>query len=98
MPACAKVVTLGPVWNSLDETGGAVMESDFTTKRVFQVAMKGELWRLKDSNGKPPGLIRIKPENVVTFIDNHNTWSQNLWPFSYDKVMLGHVYILTFMG
>ena len=35
------------------EAGGAVTAFDFTTKGVLQVAVKGELWWLKDSNGKP---------------------------------------------
>ncbi|KAM6576215.1 hypothetical protein CsatB_028052 [Cannabis sativa] len=78
--------------------GGAVKAFDFTTKGILQDAVKGELWRLKDSNGKPPGLIGIKPENAVTFIDNHDTWSQQIWPFPSDKVMLGYVYIFTHPG
>lgn len=65
---------------------------------ILQAAVQGELWRLRDSNGKPPGLIGLKPENAVTFIDNHDTWSQNLWPFPREKVMLGYVYILTHPG
>ncbi|KAL5558858.1 hypothetical protein UlMin_035069 [Ulmus minor] len=64
--------------------GGSVNAFDFTTKG--------------DSNGKPPGMIGIKPENAVTFIDNHDTWSQKLWPFPSEKVMLGYVYILTHPG
>ncbi|KAH6821239.1 alpha-amylase-like protein [Perilla frutescens var. hirtella] len=42
--------------------GGAVSAFDFTTKGILQVAVQGELWRLKDSNGGPPGLIGISPE------------------------------------
>ena len=113
MENTAPEFAVGEKWDSLDygpdahrqaladwvvEAGGAVTAFDFTTKGVLQVAVKGELWRLKDSNGKPPGLIGIKPENAVTFIDNHDTWSQNLWPFPSDKVMLGYVYILTHPG
>ncbi|CAL5383714.1 unnamed protein product [Camellia sinensis] len=79
--------------------GGSVKAFDFTTKGVLQAAVEGELWRLKDSNGKPPGMIGVLPGNAVTFIDNHDTGStQKLWPFPSDKVMLGYAYILTHPG
>ena len=61
--------------------------------------MQGELWRLKDSNGNPHGLIDIMLENAVTFIYNHNTSStQNLWPFPSNKIMKGYAYIFTHPG
>ncbi|GMP44225.1 hypothetical protein CsSME_00013260 [Camellia sinensis var. sinensis] len=75
--------------------GGSLKAFDFTTKGILQVAVQGELWRLKDSNKNPPGLIGVLPGNVVTFIDNHDTYSQNTWPFQPDKVMLGYAHILT---
>ncbi|GLT58945.1 hypothetical protein SLA2020_317980 [Shorea laevis] len=79
--------------------GGAVTAFDFTTKGVLQAAVQGELWRLRDSNGKAPGLIGILPQKTVTFIDNHDTGStQNYWPFPSDKVMQGYAYILTHPG
>lgn len=78
--------------------GNGVTAFDFTTKGALQAAVQGELWRLKDTSGKPPGFIGISPENAVTFIDNHDTWSQQVWPFPSDKVMLGYVYILTHPG
>ncbi|CAL5383711.1 unnamed protein product [Camellia sinensis] len=67
-------------------------------KGILQVAVQGELWRLKDSNENPPGLIGVLPGNAVTFIDNHDTYSQNTWPFPPDKVMLGYAHILTHPG
>ncbi|CAJ2675420.1 unnamed protein product [Trifolium pratense] len=89
----------GQLANWVENAGGAINAFDFTTKGILQVAVQGELWRLKDSNGKPPGLIGIKPENAVTFIDNHDTGStQKLWPFPSDKVMQGYAYILTHPG
>ncbi|XP_054796778.1 alpha-amylase-like [Prosopis cineraria] len=89
----------GALVNWVQEAGGAVTAFDFTTKGILQAAVKGELWRLKDSNGKPPGMIGTKPENAVTFIDNHDTGStQKLWPFPEDKVMQGYAYILTHPG
>lgn len=79
--------------------GGAVTAFDFTTKGILQAAVEGELWRLKDSNGGPPGMIGLMPENAATFIDNHDTGStQKIWPFPSDKVMQGYVYILTHPG
>ncbi|KAF5195475.1 Alpha-amylase [Thalictrum thalictroides] len=79
--------------------GGKVNAFDFTTKGILQVAVQGELGRLKDSNGKAPGMIGIAPGNSVTFVDNHDTGStQKTWPFPSDKVIQGYVYILTHPG
>lgn len=83
----------------VQSAGGAVTAFDFTTKGILQAAVEGELWRLKDPNGKPPGMIGLKPENAVTFVDNHDTGStQRISPFPSDKVMLGYAYILTHPG
>ncbi|KAK9942099.1 hypothetical protein M0R45_007788 [Rubus argutus] len=84
----------------IDNAGGQVTAVDFTTKGILQFALEnGELWRLKDSNGGPPGLIGLSPRNSVTFIDNHDTGStQKIWPFPSDKVMQGYAYILTHPG
>ncbi|XP_021752948.1 alpha-amylase-like [Chenopodium quinoa] len=79
--------------------GGVVNVFDFTTKGVLQAAAEGEWWRMKDSEGRPSGMIGIMPKNAITFIDNHDTGStQELWPFPSDKVMLGYAYILTHPG
>ncbi|XP_021752946.1 alpha-amylase-like [Chenopodium quinoa] len=79
--------------------GGVVSAFDFTTKGVLGAAVQGEWWRMKDSSGRPSGLIGIMPKNAVTFIDNHDTGSsQKLWPFPADKVMQGYAYILTHPG
>ncbi|XP_062082909.1 alpha-amylase-like [Humulus lupulus] len=79
--------------------GGVVKAFDFTTWGVLRGAvLQGELSRLKDSNGKPPGLIGIMPENAVTFIDNHDTAKSTDQVFPPEKVMLGYVYILTHPG
>jgi len=73
---------------------------DFTTKGVLQEAVRNcEYWRLRDSNGKPPGVIGWMPTHAVTFIDNHDTGStQRHWPFPDDKVLVGYAYILTHPG
>lgn len=85
----------------VEAAGGVVTAFDFTTKGMLNVAVEGhELWRLKDSNGKPSGLIGIKPQSAVTFIDNHDTGPQQVFPgpFPADNVSLGYAYILTHPG
>lgn len=78
---------------------GVATAFDFTTKGILQAAVQGEWWRMKDSNGKPSGMIGVLPQNAVTFIDNHDTGStQKFWPFPSDKVMQGYAYILTHPG
>ncbi|CAE8625288.1 unnamed protein product, partial [Polarella glacialis] len=73
---------------------------DFTTKGILQEACRNtQYWRLKDANGKPPGLIGWMPKHAVTFIDNHDTGStQRHWPFPDDKVLIGYAYIITHPG
>ncbi|CAE7310762.1 AMY1.2 [Symbiodinium necroappetens] len=73
---------------------------DFTTKGILQEAVRNtQYWRLKDSNGKPPGLLGWMPTHAVTFLDNHDTGStQGHWPFPNDKVLVGYAYILTHPG
>ncbi|KAE8704157.1 Alpha-amylase 1 [Hibiscus syriacus] len=83
----------------IEAAGGVVAVFDFTTKGILNDAVQGKLWRLKDSNGKPPGLIGLLPQNAVSFIDNHDTGStKNQWPFLADKIMQGYAYILTHPG
>nr|CAD1827016.1 unnamed protein product [Ananas comosus var. bracteatus] len=78
---------------------GAAAAFDFTTKGILQAAVEGELWRLRDPNGKAPGVVGWWPEKAVTFVDNHDTGStQKMWPFPSDKVMQGYAYILTHPG
>ena len=85
--------------NWAQAVGGPAAAFDFTTKGVLQSAVQGELWRLKDGNGKAPGMIGWLPEKAVTFVDNHDTGStQNSWPFPSDKVMQGYAYIFTHPG
>ncbi|XP_057814202.2 alpha-amylase [Cryptomeria japonica] len=81
-------------------TGDRSAAFDFTTKGILQLAVQNnELWRLRDSTGKPSGMIGLLPQKAVTFIDNHDTGStQNLWPFPADKLMQGYAYILTHPG
>ncbi|XP_026394555.1 alpha-amylase-like isoform X2 [Papaver somniferum] len=72
---------------------------DFPTKFILQNAVQGNLSKLKDSYGKPPGLIGSLPGKSVTFMDNHDTGSaQKQNPFPSDKVIQGYAYILTHPG
>jgi alpha-amylase len=73
---------------------------DFPTKAVLQEAVRHcQYDRLRDAQGKPPGLIGWAPELAVTFIDNHDTGStQKRWPFPQEGVMAGYAYILTHPG
>ncbi|KAJ4813427.1 Alpha-amylase [Rhynchospora pubera] len=85
--------------NWAQTVGGPATAFDFTTKGVLQAAVQGELWRMRDGNGKPPGMLSWWPEKSVTFVDNHDTGStQSMWPFPSDKVMQGYAYILTHPG
>ncbi|XP_028067942.1 probable alpha-amylase 2 isoform X2 [Camellia sinensis] len=73
--------------NWIDGTGQLSTAFDFTTKGILQEAVKGELWRLRDPQGKPPGAMGLWPSRAVTFIDNHDTGSTQ-----------GYAYILTHPG
>uniref|UniRef100_A0A803MX32 Alpha-amylase n=1 Tax=Chenopodium quinoa TaxID=63459 RepID=A0A803MX32_CHEQI len=73
--------------NWIDATGQLATAFDFTTKGILQEAVKGEYWRLRDSQGKPPGVMGWWPSRAVTFLDNHDTGSTQ-----------GYAYILTHPG
>ena len=86
--------------NWINGTGKTSTAFDFTTKGVLQEAVRNcQYWRLKDSRGKPPGVIGWMPTHAVTFLDNHDTGStQAHWPFPNDKILIGYAYILTHPG
>ncbi|THF95992.1 hypothetical protein TEA_009395 [Camellia sinensis var. sinensis] len=73
--------------NWIDGTGQLSTAFDFTTKGILQEAVKGEFWRLRDHQGKPPGVMGWWPSRAVTFLDNHDTGSTQ-----------GYAYILTHPG
>uniref|UniRef100_A0A2N9FLH0 Alpha-amylase n=1 Tax=Fagus sylvatica TaxID=28930 RepID=A0A2N9FLH0_FAGSY len=73
--------------NWIDGTGQLSTAFDFTTKGILQEAVKGQLWRLRDPLGKPPGVLGLWPSRTVTFLDNHDTGSTQ-----------GYAYILTHPG
>ncbi|XP_038976976.1 alpha-amylase isozyme 3D-like [Phoenix dactylifera] len=83
----------------IQTVGGPATAFDFPTKLILNLAVQGELDRMRDSNGKASGLIGWLPEKAVTFIDNHDTGStQSLAPFPTPMIMQGYVYILTHPG
>ncbi|XP_042494791.1 probable alpha-amylase 2 isoform X2 [Macadamia integrifolia] len=85
--------------NWIDGTGQLSAAFDFTTKGILQEAVKGELWRLRDPQGKPSGVMGWWPSRAVTFIDNHDTGStQAHWPFPSSHLIEGYAYILTHPG
>ena len=60
----------------LDKAGGVAL-FDFVTKGVLNEAVKNtQYWRLRDEQGKNPGLTGWWPSRSVTFIDNHDTGSR----------------------
>ncbi|KAK7850293.1 putative alpha-amylase 2 [Quercus suber] len=74
--------------NWIDGTGQLSTAFDFTTKGILQEAVKGQLWRLRDPQGKPPGLMGWWPSRAVTFLDNHDTGStQAHWPFPSNHIL-----------
>lgn len=66
----------------------------------MQEAVKNcEYGRLRDNQGKPPGLLGWWPGKAVTFVDNHDTGGiQAHWPFPTSHLELGYAYILTHPG
>jgi alpha-amylase len=70
---------------------------DFVTKGVLQAALaSGELWRLRDARGGPPGLGAFWPSRCVKFVDNHDTGSsQQHWPCPKDCLQAAYAYVLT---
>mmetsp|Transcript_21286 Transcript_21286/g.67360 ORF Transcript_21286/g.67360 Transcript_21286/m.67360 type:complete len:572 (-) Transcript_21286:277-1992(-) len=93
--------------NWLDQSGGAYTEGncsvfDFPTKAILETAVRrNEYWRLRDSNGKPPGLLGWWPSRAVTYIDCHNSGAergQAHWMFPQGKELVGYAYTLTHPG
>ncbi|CAL8471337.1 g10879 [Coccomyxa elongata] len=83
-----------------DAADGCAAAFDFTTKGVLQEAVAaGEYWRLRDSAGRPAGMIGWWPSRAVTFLDNHDTGStQSHWPFPQQSLHQGYAYVLTHPG
>lgn len=92
----------------IDTTGSQCAAFDFTTKGLLNQALaQGEYQRLKGGDGKPAGLIGLRPKLSVTFVDNHDTGpatqcrnGQNKWPVPCDAahILPGYAYILSHPG
>jgi alpha-amylase len=84
----------------LDGCEGTSRTFDFTTKGLLQCAFStGEFYRLKDKDEKAAGLIGWWADKAVTFIDNHDTGSEQAhWLFPGQWVLGGYAYILTHPG
>eukprot|EP00210_Caulerpa_lentillifera_P006145 g5872.t1 len=86
--------------NWVDSTGGTSSAFDFTTKGILQEAVgRKEYWRLRDPEGRPPGMMGLWPSRAFLFIDNHDTGSSlQHWPFPTHNLQEGYAYILTHPG
>jgi alpha-amylase len=62
-------------WVNRVGASGPATTFDFTTKGILNIAVEGELWRLRGADGKAPGMIGRLPSKAVTFVDNHDTGS-----------------------
>lgn len=60
----------------------------------IQEAVKGELWRLCDPQGKPPGVMGWWPSRSVTFIENHDTGSTQVYLSLIFGILISHQIIL----
>lgn len=65
-------------WISASGTGAAAF--DFPTKGILQEAVKYTQYdRLRDRDGRAPGLLGWWPQKACTFIDNHDTGVCHAW-------------------
>lgn len=89
----------------IDATGGVCGAFDFTTKGLLNEALENSDYGVLSHDGLLAGGIGWWPSKMVTFVDNHDTGSeetcdagQNQWPVPCDAVMQGYAYILTHPG
>lgn len=51
-----------------------VLPFDFPTKGILQEAVKHtQYWRLRDREGRAPGLLGYWPQKASLFVDNHDS-------------------------
>lgn len=84
----------------VNKAGKTSAAFDFPTKAILQEACRHTQYnRLRDKDGKAPGLLGWMPGYAVTFVDNHDTGStQQHWPFPAESVAVGYAYIITHPG
>lgn len=60
--------------NWIDATASLSAAFDMTTKGILHAVFeRGEYWRLRDGQGRAPGLLGWWPSRAVTFLENHDT-------------------------
>uniref|UniRef100_A0A7S1T2P7 alpha-amylase n=1 Tax=Tetraselmis chuii TaxID=63592 RepID=A0A7S1T2P7_9CHLO len=86
--------------NWINAAGGKATAFDVTTKGILHaVFQRNEYWRLRDHDGKPPGVMGWWPSRATTFLENHDTGStQGHWRFPENGLEQGYAYILTHPG
>jgi hypothetical protein len=55
------------------EVSGIIQKRQSAALYLQEAVKNCQYWRLRDQNGKPPGVIGYYPKRAVTFIDNHDT-------------------------
>jgi alpha-amylase len=91
----------------VNSTNSSSYAFDFATKiALAEVFRNGSnnYGLLKTTAGKPMGFIGINPARAVTFIENHDTWRQEINEYNYfaisdgSKHIQSYAYILTHPG
>lgn len=80
---------------------GQATAFDVTTKGVLHAALggAGQHWRLRDAQGRAPGVLGLWPSRAVTFLENHDTGStQGHWRFPAQALERGYAYLFTHPG
>lgn len=77
----------------INAAGGLSTAFDITTKGIMHAVFERcEYWRLRDGQGRPPGLIGYWSSRSVTFVENHDTGSsQGHWRFPHHALEQGYV-------
>ncbi|WJX72463.1 DNA topoisomerase 2 [Trifolium repens] len=65
--------------NWINATGSTSSAFDITTKGILQSTLHNEYWRMIDRQGKPTGVMGWWPSRAVTFQENHDTGSTQVF-------------------
>jgi alpha-amylase len=103
-------LSVGEFWDSdrqtvvnwIDATGGKSMAFDFPTRTLLKTAIdQRQFGLLKTIDGKPTGVIGWWPAMSVTFVEDHDTFTDHPFPDAFgsgDQVVQGYAYVLTHPG
>ena len=73
------VLLLQALCDWIKSAGAKVCAFDFPTKGILQEAARNTQYhRLRDREGRPPGLLGWWPRRAVSFVDNHDTGESGL--------------------